>query len=123
MVIVGAVLVLIALAAIAAAVTGTAPHARLDLWGAVHTTVSTGTIFIAGMITTVVAVVGVVVLVGGLRRSRRRRKEKKQLAKEKEQLTAGSIDFSSTFPDLNTTLGQNQFGNTGGTGSSGKSKS
>lgn len=122
MVIVGAVLVLIALAAIAAAVTGTAPHARLDLWG-IHMTVSTGTIFIAGMITTVIAVVGVVALVGGLRRNRRRRKEKKQLAKEKEQLTAGTIDFSSTFPDLNTTLGQNQFGDLGGTGSSGKSKS
>ena len=115
MLILGAVLLAVAVVLTAAAVTSNGTSVKFDWWGIYHSSMSVGTVFVAGMITTVVGVVGVLVLVAGMRRSRRLRKERKlaaKEAKEREQLTGG-FDFSSSLPDFSTT---NQFDTTDGTG-------
>jgi hypothetical protein len=118
MVIVGVVLVAVAAVLTAAAITSNGQHVKFDLWGVLHSSVSVGTVFIAGMITTVVAVVGVLVLVNGVRRNRRLRKERKQVAKEETpQIDTGAIDFTKPI-DFNS----ERFGNVGGTDASGNSK-
>jgi uncharacterized membrane protein YcjF (UPF0283 family) len=81
-------LILLAAAGVltAAVVTSNTDSLTVDLWGATVNNVTLGVVFVAGMITTVVAVVGLGLLMGGLRRNRRLRKERRTLRRENEQL-------------------------------------
>lgn len=82
-------LILLAAAGVltAAVVTSNTGSLSVDLWGASVTNVTLGVVFVAGMITTVLAVVGLGLLMGGLRRSRRLRQERRSLRRENQQLT------------------------------------
>ena len=90
-------LILLAAAGVltAAVVTSNTDSLAVDLWGVSVSNVTLGVVFVAGMITTVVAVVGLGLLMGGLRRNRRLRKERRTLRRENEQL-AQRVD---TAPD------------------------
>ena len=81
-------LILLAAAGVltAAVVTSNTNTTMVDLWGASVTNVTLGVVFVAGMITTVLAVVGLGLLMGGLRRTSRLRKERRTLRRENEQL-------------------------------------
>jgi hypothetical protein len=81
-------LILLAAAGVltAAVVTSNTDSLAVDLWGVSVSNVTLGVVFVAGMITTVVAVVGLGLLMGGLRRNRRLRKERRSLLRENEQL-------------------------------------
>jgi hypothetical protein len=81
-------LILLAAAGVltAAVVTSNTDSLSIDLWGASVTNVTLGVVFVAGMITTVLAVVGLGLLMGGMRRSRRLRQERRSLRRENEQL-------------------------------------
>ncbi len=81
-------LILLAAAGVltAAVVTSNTDSLAVDLWGASVTNVTLGVVFVAGMITTVLAVVGLGLLMGGMRRSRRLRQERRSLRRENEQL-------------------------------------
>ena len=81
-------LILLAAAGVltAAVVTSNTDSLSVDLWGVSITNVSLGVVFVAGMITTVLAVVGLGLLMGGMRRSRRLRQERRSLRRENEQL-------------------------------------
>jgi uncharacterized membrane protein YcjF (UPF0283 family) len=81
-------LILLAAAGVltAAVVTSNTDSLAVDLWGVTVSNVTLGVVFVAGMITTVLAVVGLGLLMGGLRRNRRLRKERKSLRRENEQL-------------------------------------
>jgi hypothetical protein len=70
----------------AAVVTSNTDSLSVDLWGASVTNVTLGVVFVAGMITTVLAVVGLGLLMGGARRGRRLRQERRSLRRENEQL-------------------------------------
>jgi len=70
----------------AAVVTSNTDTLAVDLWGVTVSNVTLGVVFVAGMITTVLAVVGLGLLMGGVRRNRRLRKERKSLRRENEQL-------------------------------------
>jgi uncharacterized membrane protein YcjF (UPF0283 family) len=92
-------LILLAAAGVltAAVVTSNTDSLSVDLWGASVTNVTLGVVFVAGMITTVLAVVGLGLLMGGMRRSRRLRQERRSLRRENEQLaqrveTTPSVD-------------------------------
>ena len=82
-------LILLAAAGVltAAVVTSNTDSLSVDLWGVSVTNVTLGVVFVAGMITTVLAVVGLGLLMGGLRRSRRLRQERRSLRRENEQLS------------------------------------
>jgi uncharacterized membrane protein YcjF (UPF0283 family) len=81
-------LILLAAAGVltAAVVTSNTDSLSVDLWGASVTNVTLGVVFVAGMITTVLAVVGLGLLMGGVRRGRRLRQERRSLRRENEQL-------------------------------------
>ena len=81
-------LILLAAAGVltAAVVTSNTDSLAVDLWGVSVTNVTLGVVFVAGMITTVLAVVGLGLLMGGLRRNRRLRQERRTLRRENEQL-------------------------------------
>jgi hypothetical protein len=81
-------LILLAAAGVltAAVVTSNTDSLSVDLWGVSVTNVTLGVVFVAGMITTVLAVVGLGLLMGGLRRNRRLRQERRTLRRENEQL-------------------------------------
>ena len=81
-------LILLAAAGVltAAVVTSNTDSLAVDLWGVSVSNVTLGVVFVAGMITTVVAVVGLGLLMGGLRRNSRLRKERRTLRRENEQL-------------------------------------
>jgi hypothetical protein len=81
-------LILLAAAGVltAAVVTSNTDSLAVDLWNVTVSNVTLGVVFVAGMITTVLAVVGLGLLMGGLRRSRRLRKERRTLRRENEQL-------------------------------------
>jgi hypothetical protein len=81
-------LILLAAAGVltAAVVTSNTDSLSVDLWGVSVTNVTLGVVFVAGMITTVLAVVGLGLLMGGMRRSRRLRHERRSLRRENEQL-------------------------------------
>lgn len=81
-------LILLAAAGVltAAVVTSNTDSLAVDLWGVSVANVTLGVVFVAGMITTVVAVVGLGLLMGGLRRNSRFRKERRTLRRENEQL-------------------------------------
>jgi hypothetical protein len=81
-------LILLAAAGVltAAVVTSNTGTLSVDLWNITVSNVTPGVVFVAGMITTVVAVVGLGLLMGGVRRNRRLRKERRSLKRENEQL-------------------------------------
>ena len=80
-------LILLAAAGVltAAVVTSNTDSLSVDLWGASVTNVTLGVVFVAGMITTVLAVVGLGLVMGGARRGRRLRQERRSLRRENEQ--------------------------------------
>lgn len=82
-------LILLAAAGVltAAVVTSNTDSLAVDMWGVSVSNVTLGVVFVAGMITTVVAVVGLGLLMGGLRRNSRLRKERRSLRRENEQLS------------------------------------
>lgn len=81
-------LILLAAAGVltAAVVTSNTDSLAVSLWGVSVSNVTLGVVFVAGMITTVLAVIGLGLLMGGLRRNRRLRKERRSLRRENEQL-------------------------------------
>jgi hypothetical protein len=81
-------LILLAAAGVltAAVVTSNTDSLSVSLWGIDVSNVTLGVVFVAGMITTVLAVVGLGLLMGALRRNRRLRKERRSLRRENEQL-------------------------------------
>jgi type II secretory pathway pseudopilin PulG len=81
-------LILLAAAGVltAAVVTSNTDSLAVSLWGMSVNNVTLGVVFVAGMITTVLAVVGLGLLMGGMRRTRRLRKERRTLQRENEQL-------------------------------------
>jgi type II secretory pathway pseudopilin PulG len=81
-------LILLAAAGVltAAVVTSNTDSLSVSLWSVDVTNVTLGVVFVAGMITTVLAVVGLGLLMGALRRNRRLRKERRSLQRENEQL-------------------------------------
>jgi hypothetical protein len=82
-------LILLAAAGVltAAVVTSNTDSLVVSLWGVSVSNVTLGVVFVAGMITTVLAVVGLGLLMGGMRRNSRLRKERRTLRRENEQLT------------------------------------
>ena len=82
-------LILLAAAGVltAAVVTSNTDSLAVSLWGVSVSNVTLGVVFVAGMITTVLAVIGLGLLMGGVRRNRRLRKERRTLRRENEQLT------------------------------------
>jgi len=94
-------LILLAAAGVltAAVVTSNTDSLSVSLWSVDVSNVTLGVVFVAGMITTVLAVVGLGLLMGALRRNRRLRKERRSLQRENEQL-AQQVD--STPPPAPT---------------------
>jgi type II secretory pathway pseudopilin PulG len=94
-------LILLAAAGVltAAVVTSNTESLSASLWSIDVSNVTLGVVFVAGMITTVLAVVGLGLLMGGMRRNRRLRRERRSLQRENEQL-AQRVD---TPPDAPTT--------------------
>jgi type II secretory pathway pseudopilin PulG len=82
-------LILLAAAGVltAAVVTSNTTSLSMDLWGAHVSNITLGVVFVAGMITTVLAVVGLGLLTGALRRSRRLRNERRSLRRENQKLS------------------------------------
>lgn len=81
-------LILLAAAGVltAAVVTSNTESLSVSLWSVDVSNVTLGVVFVAGMITTVLAVVGLGLLMGGMRRNRRLRRERRTLQRENEQL-------------------------------------
>jgi len=95
-------LILLAAAGVltAAVVTSNTDSLSVSLWSVDVSNVTLGVVFVAGMITTVLAVVGLGLLMGGMRRNRRLRKERRSLQRENEQL-AQRMD--TTQPSMGST--------------------
>ena len=93
-------LILLAAAGVltAAVVTSNTSSLSVDLWGVSVSNVTLGVVFVAGMITTVLAVVGLGMLMAGMRRGRRLRQERKSLRRENEQL-AQRVESTDTPAD------------------------
>ena len=94
-------LILLAAAGVltAAVVTSNTDSLSVSLWSVDVSNVTLGVVFVAGMITTVLAVVGLGLLMGALRRNRRLRKERRSLQRENEQL-AQRRDTDATLPPM-----------------------
>ena len=77
-------LILLAAAGVltAAIVTSNTNELSVDMWGVTVSDLTVGVVFVAGMITTVLAVVGLGMLMGALRRGRRLRPERRSLRQE-----------------------------------------
>jgi type II secretory pathway pseudopilin PulG len=92
-------LILLAAAGVltAAVVTSNTDSLSVSLWSVDVSNVTLGVVFVAGMITTVLAVVGLGLLMGALRRNRRLRKERRSLQRENEQL-AQRVDSTPPAP-------------------------
>ena len=71
----------------AAVVTSNTGAVETDLWNASFSNVSLGVVFVAGMLTTIVAVIGIVMLMGGVRRNQRLRQERRVLRRENQRLS------------------------------------
>jgi hypothetical protein len=84
----------------AAVVTSNTDSLAVSLWGVSVSNVTLGVVFVAGMITTVLAVVGLGLLMGGMRRNRRLRKERRTLRRENEELAqrVDSTPETTTVP-------------------------
>ena len=72
---------------VAAVVTSNTGAVEVDLWGISMSNLSLGIVFVAGMITTVIAVAGLALVMAGLRRETRLRKERRVLRKENRRLS------------------------------------
>jgi hypothetical protein len=92
-------LILLAAAGVltAAVVTSNTDSLSVSLWNVDVSNVTLGVVFVAGMITTVLAVVGLGLLMGALRRHRRLRSERRSLQRENEQL-AQRVDSTPPSP-------------------------
>jgi type II secretory pathway pseudopilin PulG len=106
-------LILLAAAGVltAAVVTSNTESLSVSLWSVDVSNVTLGVVFVAGMITTVLAVVGLGLLMGALRRNRRLRKERRSLQRENEQL-AQRMDVDSTPPPMAPTTPTGPLGST-----------
>lgn len=95
-------LILLAAAGVltAAVVTSNTESLSVSLWSVDVSNVTLGVVFVAGMITTVLAVVGLGLVMGALRRNRRLRKERRSLQRENEQLAQQRMDMDSTPPPM-----------------------
>jgi hypothetical protein len=92
-------LILLAAAGVltAAVVTSNTGAVETDLWNATISNVSLGVVFVAGMLTTVVAVIGIAMMMAGVRRTQRLRQERRVLRRENQRLTE-RVE-GSTVPD------------------------
>lgn len=99
-------LILLAAAGVltAAVVTSNTDSLAVDLWGVSVSNVTLGVVFVAGMITTVVAVIGLGLLMGGVRRTSRLRKERRTLRRENEQL----VQRVDATPDTSAPMVQHE---------------
>ncbi|MGI9093294.1 MAG: LapA family protein [Mycobacteriales bacterium] len=96
MVAIGLILVILAAVVVVAALTSNTQSVVVHLWGLRISNLSVSVVFIAGLLTTVVAVAGVMVLAAGMRRAHRVRKENRALARENKRL--GRTPTSETMP-------------------------
>jgi hypothetical protein len=82
-------LILLAAAGVltAAVVTSNTGAVETDLWNLTVSNLSLGVVFVAGMLTTVVAVAGILLLTAGVRRSQRLRQERRVLRRENQRLS------------------------------------
>jgi uncharacterized membrane protein YcjF (UPF0283 family) len=98
-------LILLAAAGVltAAVVTSNTDSLAVSLWSVDVSNVTLGVVFVAGMITTVLAVVGIGLLMGGMRRNRRLRKERRTLQRENEQLAQRVDSTPAPVPPMGTT--------------------
>src|SRR5690349_7800367 len=87
MVVLGLLLLIGAGVFAAAVITSNTGAVGGDLWGLHISNVSLGTVYVAGMLTSLVALVALVVLLAGMRRGRRLRQERRTLAKENARLS------------------------------------
>jgi hypothetical protein len=103
-------LILLAAAGVltAAVVTSNTDSLAVSLWSVDVSNVTLGVVFVAGMITTVLAVVGLGLLMGGMRRNRRLRKERRTLQRENEQL-AQRVDSTPDPVTTTTRRDEHQF--------------
>src|SRR5262249_21309413 len=81
----------------AAVITSNTSPVNGDLWGLHVSTLSLGTVYLAGLVTGIVALFALVMLAAGIRRGRRLRLERRALARENARLaqhigTAGGTD-------------------------------
>src|SRR5262249_34190696 len=81
----------------AAVITSNTSPGNGDLWGLHVSTLSLGTVYLAGLVTGIVALFALVMLAAGIRRGRRLRLERRALARENARLaqhigTAGGTD-------------------------------
>jgi hypothetical protein len=81
-------LILLAAAGVltAAVVTSNTSAVDIDLWSVQISNLSTGGVFVAGMLTTLVGVAGLVLLMIGYRRTRRLQHERRVLRRENQRL-------------------------------------
>ena len=103
-------LILLAAAGVltAAVVTSNTDSLSVDLWNISVSNVTLGVVFVAGMITTVLAVVGLGMLMAGLRRGRRLRQERRSLRRENKMLaervdSTEALDGRTSGPDQSAT--------------------
>ena len=82
-------LILLAAAGVltAAVVTSNTGAVETDLWNATISNVSLGVVFVAGMLTTIVAVIGIAMIMAGVHRTQRLRQERRVLRRENQRLT------------------------------------
>src|SRR5438876_249797 len=86
-VVLGLIMLIAAGALTAAVVTSNTGAIETNLWGLTISNLSAGAVFVAGMLTTVVAVLGLMLLMMGARRNRRRHQERRALRRENQRLT------------------------------------
>jgi hypothetical protein len=70
-----------------AVVTSNTGAVETDLWSASISNLTLGGIFVAGMLTTIVAVAGIALMTAGMRREKRLRQERRVLRQENRRLT------------------------------------
>lgn len=87
--------VVVVTAAVVSSNTGTTD---VSLWGLTVSNLSLGTLFIAGMITTIIGLVAVALVLGGTRRARRMRRERRRLTRENERLVQRTGALDDTAP-------------------------
>lgn len=89
----------------AAVVTSNTDSLSIDLWNISVSNVTLGVVFVAGMITTVLAVVGLGLLTSGMRRARRLRQERRSLRRENEML-AQRVDSTDSYDSTAVRTGE-----------------
>jgi hypothetical protein len=95
-------LILLAAAGVltAAVVTSNTGAVETDLWSASIHNLTLGGVFVAGMLTTVLAVAGLALMTAGMRREKRLRQERRVLRQENRRLTrrVETVDTDTTIP-------------------------